>query len=182
MPQRRIEHGSEFGAVTPRCDSQQLRVAQITNHRQRVVLHLLRQPREHRLVDHGIAGLGLQHLTQRIGLTGRGQHGDIGIVAGEELGDRSRPDGGNQFARVQVLQVDGARTAAITDEQTRNAQEGIAVAPQPQASRRLAQARRHIDQALAGGLFQRVFVSEAAPVQAHAEIVRQMLHQLHMKP
>ena len=46
----------------------------------------------------------------------------------------------------------------------------------------LAQARRHIDQALAGGLFQRVFVSEAAPVQAHAEIVRQMLHQLHMKP
>jgi hypothetical protein len=82
---------------------------------------------------------------------------------------------------VQVLQVDGARTAAITDEQTRNAQEGIAVAPQPQAGRRLAQARRHIDQAFAGGLFQCIFVSEAAPVQAHTEIVRQMLDQLHMK-
>ena len=82
---------------------------------------------------------------------------------------------------MQILQVDGARAATVADEQARNAQEGIAVMPQTQAGRRLTQARRHIDQAFAGGLLQRSLVTEAAPLQAHPEVVGKMLHQLHMK-
>ena len=137
LPYRRLEHGGKFRAVTPRGDTQKLRVAQITHHRQRVVLHLLRKAAEHRLVNDGIACLGFQYLAQRIALAGRGQHGDIGIVAGEELGDRPRPDGGDQLARVQIFKIDCTRAATITDEQARDTQKGIAISPQPQACRRL---------------------------------------------
>ncbi len=95
LPQRGVEHRGELGAVAPRSDPQQLRVAQVADHCQGVVFELLRQTSEQRLVDDRVAGLALQYLAQGIGLARRGEHGDIGVVAGKELADRPRPRRGN---------------------------------------------------------------------------------------
>ncbi len=181
LPQRGVEHRGELGAVAPRSDPQQLRVAQVADHCQSVVFELLRQTSEQRLVDDRVAGLALQYLAQGIGLARRGEHGDIGVVAGKELADRPRPRRGNQLAGMQVFQVDGAWTSAITDDQPRDAQERITVAPQAQPGRRLAQPGCHVDPAFQRRLLQCRLVVEAAPLQPHAEFGGKLFHQLHME-
>lgn len=82
---------------------------------------------------------------------------------------------------MQVFQVDGAWTTAITDDQPRDAQERITVAPQAQPGRRLAQPGCHVDPAFQRRLLQCRLVVEAAPLQLHAEFGGKLFHQLHME-
>lgn len=82
---------------------------------------------------------------------------------------------------MQVFQIDGAWTTSITDDQPRDAQERIAVAPQAQPGRGLAQPGSHVDPAFQRRLLQRRLVAEAAPLQPHAEFGGELFHQLHME-
>ena len=90
LPQRGVEHRGELGAVAPRSDPQQLRVARSPTTAGRRIRAVAtdertaarRQPRSWPCPPVPAQGIGLAR---------RGEHGDIGVVAGKELADRPGP-------------------------------------------------------------------------------------------